>query len=65
MTSPPLPDEQLLKPETVARWLQCSKAVVYSEAKKKNLSCIVVAGKLIRFERRAIENYIKARRRSE
>ena len=62
--SPPLPDEHLLKAEPVARWLGCSKAVIYSEAKKGNLPCVIVSGKLVRFERQAVAEYIAARRRA-
>lgn len=65
MTSPPLPTDgiqELLKPDRVAKVLGCSKAVVYSEAKKGNLRSVIVAGKLVRFERQAIEEYIERRR---
>ncbi len=63
MSSPAYPIE-LIKAEIVARWLQCSRAVVYSEAKKGNLPCVIVGEKLVRFERQAIEEYIAARRRA-
>jgi excisionase family DNA binding protein len=64
--SPPLPAdvEQLLKPDAIARWLGCSRAVVYSEAKAGRLPCVIVAGKLVRFERRGVEEYIASRRKA-
>jgi excisionase family DNA binding protein len=67
VTSPPLPADgiqELLKPERVAKWLGCSRAVVYSEAKAGRLPSVTIAGKLVRFERQAIEEYIAARRRA-
>jgi|GEM_PF-6789807 len=67
MTSPlPPPGEvkELLKPQAVAKWLQCSRAVVYSEAKRGNLPCVIVAGKLVRFEIASVLTYIASRRKA-